>query len=430
MTPADLRAAARARAEQLGLPGSALEDWRYVRCAPLARPPAGPAAGATDAALQALLPDGPALLLVDGRVQACLGTWPATWRLGLGDEAWLAGLHDRLATEDDTSACWALAEAGCVQRLQVERDAGIPLTVLSCATGGRCGWQLSLDLAPGVHLGLRLLHLQTAPSRCASLLDCRLSEGSALAVDELQLGAATEIHAHARIRLEREAQLAWCAVGAGGDLVRHRTLVELAGEGAEADLAAIDVCDAARQAHRLTRVLHACPRTRSRQLFKTSLRGTALASFDGLVSVLPGADGTEAEQQSRNLLLSPTSRADTRPQLDVRADEVKASHGATVGRLDEEELTYLRLRGLPRPEAEALLERGWVGEVVVLMADPWMQDHAVAESRSRGVMKPESSIWRSTTVIPIRQHHPDHPSALDSDSATPRLRDSATWGTP
>jgi Fe-S cluster assembly protein SufD len=76
-----------------------------------------------------------------------------------------------------------------------------------------------------------------------------------------------------------------------------------------------------------------------------------------------GISQGDAQQHNRNLVLSPTARADTRPQLDIRADDVKAAHGATVGRLDEDEMLYLRLRGLDAATASALLTTGYIAEV-------------------------------------------------------------------
>ncbi|MBN8525702.1 MAG: SufD family Fe-S cluster assembly protein, partial [Planctomycetes bacterium] len=127
------------------------------------------------------------------------------------------------------------------------------------------------------------------------------------------------------------------------------------------------------QAHLLTRVVHAGGTT-SDQLVKAVLRDRSRTSFDGVVAMPAGADGSSAVQQDRNLLLSPQARADTRPQLDIRADEVEASHGATVGALDGDELIYLRARGLPLVQAREVLTAAFLDEALLAFADPAVRE--------------------------------------------------------
>ena len=109
---------------------------------------------------------------------------------------------------------------------------------------------------------------------------------------------------------------------------------------------------------------HAEPNAVSHQLHKCIVDGKARAIFNGQVRVAPGAQGTDAKQQSRNLLLSETARVDTKPQLEIYADDVKCSHGATVGQLDPEELFYLQSRGLNADDARNLLTYGFAGDVL------------------------------------------------------------------
>ena len=114
----------------------------------------------------------------------------------------------------------------------------------------------------------------------------------------------------------------------------------------------------------------------SRQTFTSVVNGTARSSFDGLVTVDEGADGTDAEQSNRNMALSPTAKIATRPQLDVYADEVAAGHGATIGAPQEEEISYLRTRGLSRDQARTLLIQGFAREPLGEITDPTIHDWA------------------------------------------------------
>ncbi|MBA3683685.1 MAG: SufD family Fe-S cluster assembly protein, partial [Planctomycetes bacterium] len=116
---------------------------------------------------------------------------------------------------------------------------------------------------------------------------------------------------------------------------------------------------------------------RSAQRFRNVADGRSSASFDGLVAIAKGADRANAEQENKNLLLTRTARIDTRPQLDILADDVKASHGATIGQPDQDEIFYLRSRGLSPVTALAMLTRGFAEEIVAALCDPTVR--ALAE---------------------------------------------------
>ena len=130
--------------------------------------------------------------------------------------------------------------------------------------------------------------------------------------------------------------------------------VDLDGPGASLDLAGAWRCTASEQVALKVTVRHNVPGCTSRQLFKGVVGGSARASFDGLVYVAPGAIHTDAAQESRTLLLSDAATAAARPQLEIYADDVKCSHGATTGYLNPEELFYMRSRGIPEAEARAM----------------------------------------------------------------------------
>ena len=109
---------------------------------------------------------------------------------------------------------------------------------------------------------------------------------------------------------------------------------------------------------------HARPHGRCRQLHKCIVGGAAHAVFNGKIVVRPGSQLTDSSQQSRNLLLSDKARVDTKPQLEIFADDVKCAHGAAVGQLDPEQLFYLRCRGLPETSARNLLTYAFAAEVL------------------------------------------------------------------
>lgn len=130
--------------------------------------------------------------------------------------------------------------------------------------------------------------------------------------------------------------------------------VDLTGEGAEADLKGLYLCKGDEQVRFRIVMHHRAPGCVSRQLFKGIAGGRADVRFDGTIVVAPDAQKTEAYQENHNILLSETARVETKPQLEIYADDVKCSHGATIGRLSGDELFYMRSRGVPEAEARTL----------------------------------------------------------------------------
>ena len=130
--------------------------------------------------------------------------------------------------------------------------------------------------------------------------------------------------------------------------------VELVGEGAQANIYGAYVCGGEEKVKISVDMHHDMPHCNSRQLFKGIAGGNSRVDFYGKIIVAPDAQRTEAYQENHNILLSDDARVDTRPQLEIYADDVKCSHGATIGRLNEEEQFYMRSRGITLEEAKVL----------------------------------------------------------------------------
>ena len=153
-------------------------------------------------------------------------------------------------------------------------------------------------------------------------------------------------------------------LAAGGAIGRTELRVRLAGEGADCDLGGVALARGDEVRDVLTRVEHASPHATSRQVFRTIVDERGRGVFNGLVVVPEGAQGTSADQSSRSLLLAKTAEAHARPQLDIRADDVRCTHGATVGALDPEALFYLRSRGVGVEDARRLLVLAFARDVL------------------------------------------------------------------
>jgi len=155
----------------------------------------------------------------------------------------------------------------------------------------------------------------------------------------------------------------------GGKYSRLESLSRLTGEGAHSDMLAVSVGDEAQEFDARTLQDHASPHTFSDLLFKNALNGRARNTFGGLIRVEPHAHFTDAYQKVRNLLLSDDAEANSMPGLEILADNVKCSHGATSGQLDEDEMFYLLARGIPSPVARQLLVGGFLNEVLERLPD-------------------------------------------------------------
>ena len=156
------------------------------------------------------------------------------------------------------------------------------------------------------------------------------------------------------LRLEAGEELMMTLVMLPGTNLRIPLEVDLVGPGASLDLAGVYLCPDAEHVDLRVLVRHTSGGCHSRQLFKGIVGGTADAAFDGLIYVAREAQQTQAYQENHSLLLSETARVESRPQLEIYADDVQCSHGATTGYLNPDELFYLRSRGIPEPEARRL----------------------------------------------------------------------------
>lgn len=150
--------------------------------------------------------------------------------------------------------------------------------------------------------------------------------------------------------------------------------VALEGEGAEIFLNGLHVLSGDARAESNTYIDHVAPATTSNQLYKCLLRDTAYSLFNGRIMVRREAQLTNAYQLNKNMLLSTEARADTRPVLEIFADDVKCSHGATIGHLDRDQLFYLQTRGIDKASAGEMLMEGFVEDVVGRISDPRLKD--------------------------------------------------------
>jgi Fe-S cluster assembly protein SufD len=192
-----------------------------------------------------------------------------------------------------------------------------------------------------------------------------VGENARLRHVKLQREARAAFHiGHCAVALAKDARFESNTVTLGARISRHNLHVVQHGEGAVCRIDGLALVSGRQLADTHSTIDHAKPHGKSQQLHKCIVADAAHAVFNGKILVRPGAQLTDSAQQSRNLLLSSKAHVDTKPQLEIFADDVKCAHGATVGQLDAEQLFYLQSRGLPEARARNLLTFAFGAEVI------------------------------------------------------------------
>ncbi len=380
------RADARAAFAAEGFPTLKTEAWKYTNLDRLVRTGFAPAAApgtVEPGSLAPILLDGASrLVFVDGRFVSSLSDLAA-----LPDGVCLVSLARLLDIDPElvepqlgriaqtagaplAALALALAADGAVLIVPRGVRLAAPVQLVHVATGGQ---------ANAAHHLRSLVVLEEGAE--ATLVETWLGRGGASwtnALTEIALGPAARLDhlaftdqadgaygtQRAALLVGRDAVYRGLAVIAGGGLVRSEAVARLAGEGAEAAIDGLMLGRDRRQMDCWTEIVHDAPHTNSRQLFKSALDDRSRAAFQGRIVVREGAQKIDAHQLNRNLLLSAGARADSKPELEILADDVKCSHGSTVGDLDRDALFYLRARGIPADRARALLVEAFVAELV------------------------------------------------------------------
>lgn len=183
-----------------------------------------------------------------------------------------------------------------------------------------------------------------------------------------------------KVRCERDAHVATANIALGGAIARTDYQCQLVGSGARLVLDGLFFAGEGQVIDNLTQVHHAVPHAESDQVYKGLIDKGGRGVFTGKIKVYKNAQQTSAFQVNKNLLLSPEAEIDTRPQLEIDADDVKCSHGAAIGRIDDDELFYLMSRGIPKRQAEHMLSKAFMNDVLLRIADTSIRDYVTAEA--------------------------------------------------
>ena len=381
-----LRAHGLERANALSVPTTRDEEWRFTDISPLLKIPFRPAHSVTSLSAADIapwiVPEARArLVFVDGAFAPELsapapladGVVVARIAAAVGSHADLLEAHLGRYIDFDKELFSALNTAslrdGALVWIGRDRDSTEPIHLLFIAT------QKEAASYP------RCLVIAESGGACTVVEDyVGIGEAASFtnAVTEVVVGAGARVRhvklqretpaafhiANTSVVLGKDANYASATVSFGARISRHSLTVVQQGEGANCRIDGLALVSGRQLADTHTTIDHATPNGRSTQLHKTIVGGAAHAVFNGKIIVRPGAQLTDSAQQSRNLLLSPRAHVDTKPQLEIFADDVKCAHGATVGQLDGEQLFYLKSRGLPDTQARNLLTYAFGAEVI------------------------------------------------------------------
>ena len=378
------RAYALERANALAVPTTRDEDWRFTDLTPLTRIRFGkPAATAVPPLSDVepwFLPEATArLVFVDGRYAP---QWSKPTSGGIHVSTLASALRGPSGTMDDTLARLARFEGRVFTALntahlhdgayvRAAKDAGegsvVHVVFISTQPETVSYPRCLIELESGAQCTLveDYLSLGAGAAFANAVTEITVAPNARLRHVRLQRQNRESYHiAHCAVSLANDAAYVSQSVTLGARISRYDLEVVQNGEGAEATMDGLALISGRQLADTHTTMDHATPHGRSRQLHKTITGGGAHAVFNGKVVVRPDAQLIDSAQESRNLLLSDKARVDTKPQLEIYADDVKCSHGATVGQLELDQLFYLRSRGLTDALARSLLTYAFGAQVI------------------------------------------------------------------
>ena len=389
----ELRETGLARFEARGFPSTREEEWRFTSVAAIAetRFTLRHEAPATDAAAKRLGALTPlhALVFVDGffvPALSAMGPLPAGVRVTNLIAAIAAapdlvrrelGRHASVDKNPFTALATAFLRDGAFVHVPANAVVSEPLQLLFVSTGGAEAHlshpRTLIVLEDGSEATIVETYLSADPGvhLTNAVTEIVLGDGARLSHARVQRESESAFHmATTHSRQGRDSTFTSTSVVLGAALARHDITAVLAGTGGSLVLNGLSVLEQRQHADHHTTIDHAQPHCESHELFNGIFDDQARGVFNGRIIVRPGAQRTDSKQTNNNVLLSEHARADSQPQLEIYADDVKCTHGATLGPLDPTALFYLRSRGLGAAAARALLTYGFANDVVSRIGAP------------------------------------------------------------
>ena len=394
---APMRAGAMDAFSALGFPTPALEDWHYTSLASVAEVPFTIGAATSGTTVADLAPymisaDYPTLVLLNGVYSPALSSLdalPAGVRVLTLAQAWamvpdLVQAHlGRVATSAHamTSLNTALMQDGVVVHVPKDVVTDTPIHILHVADAAAAGTaRLPRTLivaerfakATVLESFIGLADVTYFTNHVAEVV---VGENATITHTKIQRESDHATHVSTtEVHQARDSHYVNFSMAMGARLSRTNVYTVLDGENCGATLNGLYLGKGTQHTDHQTRIEHAQPNCFSRELYKGVLDGSSHAVFNGKVYVHPIAQKTDGKQSNHTLLLSPDARIDTKPQLEIFADDVKCTHGATVGRMDEAGLFYMKSRGVPAEVARRLLTYAFAADVLETIEDATVKE--------------------------------------------------------
>lgn len=381
--------------ERLGLPHRRIEEWKYTDLRALvgevlplaAAPDAAALKRAADAVKAHAIAGARKLVLVDGVFAADLSDVKAlaseasfkTSRETLEKDA---GLLKTASTDAVIALNAAMATDGVVLSIADGAQLSAPIQIIHVATAASASafTRSQVAIGKGVHVTI-VESFVTAGAKAYQVNDAVIvSVGDDADVAHIRLmddaPDALNVSSHF-VTVGANTKLNFFNMTTGAAVSRLQGFITLAGEGSELSANGVNLLQKTEHGDTTLVVDHAVPNCVSREVFRAVIDDRAHSVFQGRIIVRPDAQKTDGKMMIRALLLSDEAEADNKPELEIFADDVSCGHGATAGALDDSLLFYLKARGLPEKQAQALLIQAFVGEAIEQIADDVLREHVI-----------------------------------------------------
>jgi Fe-S cluster assembly protein SufD len=367
----------------LGFPTTKLENWKYTNVAPIRRIPFDASIPEYENELPAASRLGrlvfvngrfaPNLSIVDGKLN--FQVLPISEALRDPERAFIVKKHlgQYTGTSDHAFAAWNAAMFTDGAYIEIPRGSVCrePIHLVFIAAGTGDPWACYPRNLIVAGEGSQMTFVETfigsnhAVYLTNTVTEIAAAPGAVIDYYKIERESPQAFHvAVISAHLERDASMTSHSISLGGSLVRNDLNVALDGEGSQCTLNGLFAVDGQRLVDNHTRIDHLSPHATSRELYKGALAGMAEGVFNGAIVVHENAQKTDAVQYSKNLLLSKAAQINTKPQLEIRNNDVTCFHGATIGQIDADAVFYLESRGIAEQESKRILVRGFAGEII------------------------------------------------------------------
>jgi Fe-S cluster assembly protein SufD len=374
-----------------GLPNRKVEAWKYTSLRPFAARPYESGAGkpVTIENIAKLRHEGCLNLVIeDGHFNARLSD-DFTSQVGL--RFGRTGSHrNDVALDAVTALNGAFLSEHFEIYIEPSQIIEKPVHVIWCSAIGTSDriWTGRMSVRVGEHASVKIMQTLAHQMRSSSVMyiDADVEKGGRLdlitadspinvvseplIVEKTDSGRVGTMNIRRmQVDLHTDATLHTFSLSSGGALLREELLVNLLGENASSNLSGLMMAAHAEHHDHQTSIVHAHPQAKSDQYYKAVLKGEAQVTFNGKICVAKGAKGTASSQLSRALLLDDLGEFNAKPQLEIENDDVKCSHGSSVGQLDADQMFYLRSRGISEAKSKSMLCSAFVSEIISRIED-------------------------------------------------------------